>query len=102
MVAGDRWPCSLDITSAVSGWPRDSRPATPAIASRPLWKEVPSSFLIGEEDRKLPRSLQHFMAKRARAHRTIEIPGASHAIAVPQPEATAQLILEAAQLTVDA
>jgi pimeloyl-ACP methyl ester carboxylesterase len=30
------------------------------------------------------------------ARRTIEIPGASHAITVSQPEATAQLILEAA------
>jgi pimeloyl-ACP methyl ester carboxylesterase len=40
--------------------------------------------------------LQHFLAERAGARRTIEIPGASHAITVSQPEATAQLILEAA------
>jgi hypothetical protein len=36
------------------------------------------------------------MAERAGARNTIEIPRASHAITVSQPEATAQLILEAA------
>jgi hypothetical protein len=34
--------------------------------------------------------------KRAEARRTIEIPGASHAIAASYPEATAQRIREAA------
>jgi pimeloyl-ACP methyl ester carboxylesterase len=63
---------------------------------RPLWTELPSWFLIGDEDRNIPPALQHFMAERAVAQRTIEISGASHAIAVSQPEATAQLILEAA------
>jgi pimeloyl-ACP methyl ester carboxylesterase len=42
------------------------------------------------------------MAKRARAHREIEIPGASHAITVSHPDATAHLILEAAALRVPA
>ena len=37
-------------------------------------------------------------AERAGAKRTIEIPGASHAISVSQPEATADLILEAAAI----
>ena len=36
------------------------------------------------------------MAKRAHAHRTIEIPGASHALTVSHPGATAHMILEAA------
>lgn len=65
---------------------------------RPLWKHVPSWFLIGAEDRIIPPALQHFMAERAGARRTIEIPRASHAIPVSRPDATAQLILEAAQL----
>ena len=69
---------------------------------RPLWKEVPSWFLIGEEDRIIPAALQHYMAKRAGAHRTIEIPGASHAAPVSHPDATAHLILEAAALRVTA
>ena len=65
---------------------------------RPLWKELPSWFLFGEEDRNIPAALQHFMADRAGARRAIEIPGASHAIAVSYPEATADLILQAATL----
>jgi pimeloyl-ACP methyl ester carboxylesterase len=69
---------------------------------RPLWKELPSWFLIGEQDHIIPAALQHFMADRAVAQRTIEIPGASHAITVSQPEATAQLILEAAMSPVHA
>jgi pimeloyl-ACP methyl ester carboxylesterase len=61
----------------------------------PLWKDVPSWFVIGEEDRNIPAEVQRFMAERAGAQRTVEIPGASHAISVSQPEATAELILEA-------
>jgi pimeloyl-ACP methyl ester carboxylesterase len=65
---------------------------------RPLWRELPSCFLIGEEDRNIPVELQRFMAERADSKRTVEIPGASHAVAVSQPQATANLILEAAAL----
>jgi pimeloyl-ACP methyl ester carboxylesterase len=63
---------------------------------RPLWRELPSWFLIGEEDRSISAELQRFMAHRAGSRRTLEIPGASHAVAVSQPEATAELILRAA------
>jgi pimeloyl-ACP methyl ester carboxylesterase len=76
------------------------RPATQEALSEesgePLWREVPSWFLIGEEDRNIPAELQRFMAERAGARRAVEIPGASHAIAVSQPQATADLVLEAA------
>ena len=65
-------------------------------SGEPLWEELPSWFLIGEEDRNIPAELQRFMADRAGASRTIETPGASHAIAVSRPETTAELILEAA------
>ncbi len=47
---------------------------------RPLWRELPSWFVIGEEDRIIPAELQRFMAERAGAQRTVEIPGASHAL----------------------
>jgi pimeloyl-ACP methyl ester carboxylesterase len=63
----------------------------------PLWTHVPSWFLIGEDDRVIPAALQHFMADRANARRTIEVPGASHATVVSQPDATAQLILDSAR-----
>lgn len=65
---------------------------------RPLWRERPSWFVFGEEDRNIPASLEHYMAKRAGARRTIEIPGASHAVAVAHPRATVALILEATAL----
>jgi pimeloyl-ACP methyl ester carboxylesterase len=64
----------------------------------PLWRDVPSWFLIGEEDRNIPAALQRFMAERARAHGSLEIPGASHAISVSHPDATAHQILEAGAL----
>lgn len=67
---------------------------------RPLWKDVPSWFLIGEQDRIIPPELQRFMAGRAHAHRTTAIEGASHAIAVSRPDAVVHPILEAAAMRV--
>jgi pimeloyl-ACP methyl ester carboxylesterase len=63
---------------------------------RPLWKELPSWFLIGGQDRNIPAALQQFTAHRAGARRTVELPTASHAVPVSHPDATARLILEAA------
>jgi pimeloyl-ACP methyl ester carboxylesterase len=62
----------------------------------PLWKDVPSWFLIGEEDRIIPAALQRFQAERAVARRVVEIAGASHAATVSQPDAVTGLVLEAA------
>jgi pimeloyl-ACP methyl ester carboxylesterase len=62
---------------------------------QPLWKDVPSWFLIGEEDHIIPAALQRFEAERAEARRVLEIPGASHAAAVSQPGAVAELVAEA-------
>jgi pimeloyl-ACP methyl ester carboxylesterase len=61
----------------------------------PLWKQIPSWFLVAEQDRNIPGELQRFMAHRAGARRTVDLPTASHAAAVSHPEATARLILEA-------
>ena len=69
---------------------------------RPLWRELPSWFVIGEQDRIIPAALQRFMAERAGARRTVEIPGASHALPVSQPQAAAEVILEAAAMPVAA
>ena len=65
---------------------------------RPLWRELPSWFVVGEADRIIPAGLQRFMAERAGSQRTVEIPGASHALSVSQPQAATDLILEAATL----
>jgi pimeloyl-ACP methyl ester carboxylesterase len=89
-------PAAQAARMAATQRPATQEALTEPSGDHPLWKEVPSRFLIGEQDRNIPAELQHYMAKRANAHRTLEIPGASHAISVSQPEATAELILEAA------
>ena len=66
--------------------------------ARPLWRELPSWFVIPVEDRNIPAELQRFLAERAGARRTLEIPGASHAVAVSHPQAITELILEAVAL----
>ena len=83
-MAGTQRPATQEALFAPSG-------------GRPLWRELPSWFVIGEEDRIIPAELQRFMAERAGAQRTVEIPG-SHALPVSQPQATVDLILEAAAL----
>ena len=76
--------------------PATQESLTEPSGDRPLWKDVPSWFLIGEADRIIPPALQHYMAERAGAQRTVSVEGASHAVCVSQPEATARLVLEAA------
>jgi pimeloyl-ACP methyl ester carboxylesterase len=87
---------------AVTQRPATQEALTEPSGERPLWRELPSWFVIGEQDRIIPAELQRFMAKRAGARRTLEVPGASHAIPVSQPEATARLIVEAAAVPVSA
>jgi pimeloyl-ACP methyl ester carboxylesterase len=81
-MAATQRPVTLEALQAPSG-------------ERPLWKTVPSWYLVAGQDLIIPAALQHFMAYRAGARRTVEIPTASHALPVSHPEATARLILEA-------
>jgi pimeloyl-ACP methyl ester carboxylesterase len=93
---------AADVPAHEAAWmAATQRPATlealqEPSGERPLWKALPSWFLIAGEDRNIPAELQHFMAHRAGARRTVEVPTASHAAAVSHPEATARLIVEAA------
>jgi pimeloyl-ACP methyl ester carboxylesterase len=95
-------PAPQAARMAVTQRPATQEALTEPSGDHPLWKDVPSWFLIGEEDHIIPAELQRYMAERAGARRTIEVPGASHAITVSQPDATAQLILAAAALPVAA
>ena len=61
-------------------------------ASAPAWRHIPSWFLIPGEDRNIPVEAQEFMAERAGARETVRVPGASHAVAVSQPDEVAALI----------
>jgi len=92
---------AADVPAAEADWMAvTQRPVTlealqAPSGERPLWKELPSWYLVAGQDRNIPAELQHFMAYRAGARRTVEVPTASHAVAVSHPEATARLILEA-------
>jgi pimeloyl-ACP methyl ester carboxylesterase len=89
-------PAAQAARMAVTQRPATQEALTEPSGERPLWRDVPSRFVIGEKDRIIPPALQHYMAERARSHRTIEIPGASHAITVSHPGAIAHEIMEAA------
>jgi pimeloyl-ACP methyl ester carboxylesterase len=89
-------PAPQAARMAVTQRPATQEALTEPSGERSLWREVPSRFVIGEEDHIIPAALQHYMAERAHAHRTIEIPGGSHAITVSHPETVAHQILEAA------
>jgi pimeloyl-ACP methyl ester carboxylesterase len=89
-------PAPQAARMAVTQRPATQEALTEPSGEQPLWKHVPSRFLIGEDDHIIPAALQRYMAERAHAHRTLEIPGASHAITVSHPGAVADQILEAA------
>jgi len=77
------------------------RPATEAAltdalpAEEPGWKHIPSWFVYGELDLNIPAELERFLADRAGAKEAREIAGASHALAVSEPEAVTAMILDA-------
>jgi pimeloyl-ACP methyl ester carboxylesterase len=87
---------------AVTQRPATMEALTEPSGQRPLWNDVPSWFVIGEEDRIIPPELQRFMAHRARAQRTTAIEGAAHALPVSRPNAVVHPILEAAAMRVAA
>jgi pimeloyl-ACP methyl ester carboxylesterase len=95
-------PASRAALMATTQRPATQEALTEPSGDNPLWKRVPSWFLIGEDDHIIPAALQRYMAERARARRTVEIPGASHVALIAHPEATAHMILEAAALHVAA
>jgi pimeloyl-ACP methyl ester carboxylesterase len=63
----------------------------------PLWRDIPSWFIYGELDHNIPAGAHAFMAERAGAKRTVEVPGAAHALPVSHPDEVAQMVLEAAR-----
>jgi len=92
---------AADVPTALAGrMAATQRPVTQEAlgapsGERPLWRERPSWFVFGAEDRNIPAALEHYMAERAGALRAVELPGASHAISITHPQATAELILAA-------
>ncbi len=67
--------------------------------STPAWRTIPSWVVYGDADRNIPAELIRFMAERAGARSSTEVPGASHALAVSHPVVVAETIFAAVQAT---
>ncbi|KQQ06046.1 MULTISPECIES: alpha/beta fold hydrolase [unclassified Rathayibacter] len=61
------------------------------------WRSIPSWTLVTRQDLAVPAESQRFMATRAGSH-AVEI-DASHAVTVSEPDAVAELILDAVRAT---
>jgi len=76
------------------------RPITEAALNEaptaPAWKNVPSWFIYGDQDKNIPAQAHAFMAERAHSKQTVAIKGASHVVMVSNPEPVASLIERAA------
>jgi pimeloyl-ACP methyl ester carboxylesterase len=64
--------------------------------TEPAWRSKPSWYLVATDDRMIPPPAQRAMSERAGAT-VVEVAG-SHSIYVSQPDATAELIKQAARL----
>jgi pimeloyl-ACP methyl ester carboxylesterase len=76
------------------------RPITEAALNEastvPAWKNVPSWFVYGDQDRNIPAAAIAWMAERAHAKQSVEVKGASHVVMVSHPDAVAKVIESAA------
>jgi pimeloyl-ACP methyl ester carboxylesterase len=68
-------------------------------SGEPAWKTIPSWFIYPELDLAIPAETFRFMAQRAKAWSTVEVPCASHALPASKPEAVARFVLDAATAT---
>jgi pimeloyl-ACP methyl ester carboxylesterase len=64
------------------------------VISRPAWRDKPSWYLLATDDHMIPPPAQRAMADRAGA--TVREVAASHSVYVSQPQATADIIKQAA------
>jgi pimeloyl-ACP methyl ester carboxylesterase len=64
-------------------------------SSEPAWRTRPSWFVYGDADRSIPPAALRFMADRAGPVRRRVIWDGSHALEVSQPDAVADVVLEA-------
>jgi len=81
--------------AAVTQRPFNTSALTEA-SGEPAWKTIPSWFISPERDLAIPLETFRFMAARANARESVEVPGASHALPASQPQAVADFILRAA------
>lgn len=93
--AGDVPLEDAKIAAATQRAIRDFALGEPQPAEIPAWKTLPSWFVFGTGDKNIPVEGLRFMADRAGSLKTIQIDGASHSVMVSNPDAVADLIVEA-------
>ena len=67
-----------------------------AMITAAAWRTKPTWVLVAGSDRTINPELERWYASRARS-RTVEVPGASHAVYISHPQEVAHLIEEAAR-----
>lgn len=89
--------------AAAAGMAAGQRPVTEAalneVSGEPAWKNLPSWFVYGDQDRNIPAQVLAFMADRAHSRHTEVVRGGSHAVMVSNPQAVAKTIVRAAKAT---
>jgi pimeloyl-ACP methyl ester carboxylesterase len=65
-------------------------------ASAPAWKHIPSWHIYGDADKMIPPKTLAYMAERAKAKKTVVVPGGSHAVMISHPAEVAAIIEAAA------
>ena len=93
--AADVPPVEARISAATQRPVRDAALAEPQPAETPAWSALPSWFVFGTADKNIPVEALRFMAQRAGALKTVEVPDASHSVMVSNPVAVADLIVGA-------
>jgi pimeloyl-ACP methyl ester carboxylesterase len=93
--AADVSAAQANLMAATQRPVTDTALAEPSGASS--WKIIPSYAIYGSADRNIPPAVMKFMAKRARAVKTVVVEGASHALMVSHPDEVASLIEDAAK-----
>jgi pimeloyl-ACP methyl ester carboxylesterase len=85
---------SVDDLAVLSAVQRPISPACITVpVSRPLWKDLPSWFLLAEEDRMILPETQRFMAERMKAQ--VRAHAVDHAPIVTAPHIVVEIIREA-------
>ena len=76
------------------------RPVAQAVleeaSGKPVWRDIPSWFIYGGDDRNIPSASMAWMAARAGSKKTVVVKGASHVVMVSNPGLVTKLIEDAA------
>ncbi|GAA0389302.1 alpha/beta hydrolase [Micromonospora gifhornensis] len=103
-IAPDKGESGPDLTGRFPGTLLDQaiqvNPASGAAhgepCGEPAWRFIPSWFIYSRRDPVIPVEASRFMADRASAQESVELPGAAHPLPASRPQAVAGIILRAA------